>query len=215
MPIDLYFTTLSPPSRAVLMTLRQLNLDVNVINIDIQKEENKTPEFLKLNPQHAVPTLVDDGFPLGESRAIMQYLVSKYAPNSGLYPTHDLKKRAHVDRLLYYDMSIFYAIRDTILIKIFRGVEPHENAVKNFKNNFNVLNDFIGNNKYVAGNELTIADISFLASLTVLAINDYKDLDEFPNVKNWFFRVQKELPYFDDVNGKVPELWKQMIASKK
>ena len=100
------------------------------------------------------------------------------------------------------------------MIKIFRGVEPHENAVKNFKNNFNVLNDFIGNNKYVAGNELTIADISYLATISSLAINDYKDLDEFPNVKNWFFRVQKELPYFEEINGKVPELLKQLIASK-
>ncbi|CAG2114719.1 unnamed protein product, partial [Medioppia subpectinata] len=198
MPIDLYFATLSPPSRAVLMTLKQLKLDVNVIDVNFQKGEHLTEEYLKRNPQHTVPTLVDDGFSLSESRAIMQYLVSKYAPNSALYPTHDLKKRAHVDRLLYYDMSIGYAIRDAVMIKVMRGVEPHENSVKNFKNNFKVLDTFIGDNKYVAGNELTIADISYLSTLTALALNDYKELDDFPNVKNWFFRVQKELPYFNE-----------------
>ncbi|CAG2181654.1 unnamed protein product [Oppiella nova] len=112
-------------------------------------------------------------------------------------------------------MSIWNAIVDAIVMKIFRGVEPTESALKNFKKNFNVLNDFIGNNKYVAGNELTIADLSYLATISTLAINDYKDLDEFPNVKNWFFRVQKELPYFDDVNGKVPELWKQHSSANK
>ncbi|CAG2113888.1 unnamed protein product [Medioppia subpectinata] len=215
MPIDLYFATLSPPSRAVLMTLKQLKLDVNVIDVNLQKGEHLTEEYLKRNPQHTVPTLVDDGFSLSESRAIMQYLVSKYAPNSALYPTHDLKKRAHVDRLLYYDMSIGYAIRDAVMIKVMRGVEPHENSVKNFKNNFKVLDTFIGDNKYVAGNELTIADISYLSTLTALALNDYKELDDFPNVKNWFFRIQKELPYFDEVNGKIPELIKQFAASKK
>ncbi|CAG2183598.1 unnamed protein product, partial [Oppiella nova] len=119
MPIDLYYATLSPPCRAVLMTLRQLNLDVNIITTDVHKKESWPPQFLKLSyPQHTVPTLVDDGFPLGESRAIMQYLVSKYAPNSDLYPTHDLKKRAHVDRLLYYDMSIWNAIVDAIVSQI-------------------------------------------------------------------------------------------------
>ncbi|CAG2173968.1 unnamed protein product, partial [Oppiella nova] len=262
MPIDLYFTTLSPPSRAVLMTLRQLNLDVNVINIDIQKEENKTPEFLKLNPQHAVPTLVDDGFPLGESRAIMQYLVSKYAPNSGLYPTHDLKKRAHVDRLLYYDMSIFYAIRDTIssvsgakhldievnikivelskgehltpqysklnpakkvptivdgdlvlwesraimqylcnkyapnstlypsnpnqralVMKALFGIVPTDQQITNYKNSMKLIDTLIGNNKYVAGGEhLTIADLSVLATTTLLSINDFEDFNDHPNL---------------------------------
>ncbi|CAG2113887.1 unnamed protein product, partial [Medioppia subpectinata] len=214
MPIDLYFAELSPPARAVLMTLKHLKLDVNVINMDLQKQEQLSPEFLKLNPQHAVPTIVDEGFALGESRAIMQYLVSKYAPNSALYPTHDLKKRANVDRLLYYDMSIWYAIRDVVMMKLFRGDDPHPNAVKNFHNNFTVLNNFIGDNKYVAGNELTIADISYLATLTPLSIKDYEQLDDFPNVKNWFFRVQKELPYFEEVNGKIPQLFKQLAAAK-
>ena len=49
MPIDLYYYQLSPPCRAVLMTARHLNLDVNIKQVDLRKLEHLTPEYLKVN----------------------------------------------------------------------------------------------------------------------------------------------------------------------
>lgn len=48
MPIDLYSMRLSPPCRAVLMTGRQLNIDLNVKNVDLSEGEQMKPEFLKV-----------------------------------------------------------------------------------------------------------------------------------------------------------------------
>jgi len=211
MTIDLYFMSLSPPCRAVIMVAKQLNIDLNLKTLNLRNGEHLTPEFLKINPAHCVPTIVDDGFALWESRAIIQYLCNKYAPDSDLYPK-DPKERAQVDRMLNFDMTTFLSIREAILGKVFRGIEPTEEKIKALKDNLKLLDTLIGSNKYVASTKLTIADLSTLASATVLAVTDY-DLSDYPNVKEWFERLQTELPYFDEVNGKVKENFKTMMET--
>lgn len=62
----------------------------------------------QLNPQKEVPALDDDGFIIGESVAIMQYLCDQYAPESSIYP-QDPKQRALVNHRLCFNMNYFYA----------------------------------------------------------------------------------------------------------
>lgn len=112
----LYFTSVSPPARAAVLGARVLGLDVELKKIDLSLGEQKTEEFLKLNPVGTVPVLVDtNGFILSESRAILAYLVNTRSPGSDLYPS-DPKKRALVDQKLYYDATeVFPAMRNLVV----------------------------------------------------------------------------------------------------
>ena len=107
MSIDLYYTPLGAPSRAVMMTAKMVGVKLNLKTVDLMAGEHLKPEFLKLNPQHTVPVLDDRGFVLTESRAICAYLVQKYGSHDGLYPKLP-KLRAAVDERLYFDLSVFY-----------------------------------------------------------------------------------------------------------
>lgn len=106
----LYHHLFSGPSRTVLLTIRNLKLNVQVKNIDIFGGEQHTMEYLKINPNNQVPAFVDGDFVLTESKAIATYLAN--SNKSKLYPADD-KKRALIDSKLYFDSSSFFpALRD-------------------------------------------------------------------------------------------------------
>lgn len=70
--------------------------------------EHMKPEYLKINPQHKVPAIVDDGFCLDESRAICTYLINRYGQKvQHLYP-EDPEQRAVIDQLLNFDASVIF-----------------------------------------------------------------------------------------------------------
>ncbi len=109
MPIDLYYMSLSPPCRAVMMTAYLAGVDVNLKLLNLMNRDQLKPEFLKINPQHNVPTIVDDGFCLNESQAISAYLINRYGGQKGqhLYP-EDTQQRAVIDQLLNFDASVLF-----------------------------------------------------------------------------------------------------------
>ena len=109
MVITLYHMDISTPCRAVLMTARTLGLDLHLKVVDLLAGDHLKPEFLRVNPQHVIPTLDDDGFIMMESRAICCYLVNKYGrgQDDPLYPKNP-QKRALVDEKLQFDMNVFY-----------------------------------------------------------------------------------------------------------
>jgi glutathione S-transferase len=82
--LTFYHTPLSINSRRVWVALLEKKLTFDTIEVDLAGEQFK-PEFLSLNPFHHIPVLVDDGFTVIESFAILDYLDAKY-PNPSLLP---------------------------------------------------------------------------------------------------------------------------------
>lgn len=110
MPIDYYYHPISAPCRSVLLLAKAIGVDLNLIFLDLMKGEHLNPEFTKLNPQHLVPTINDDGFVLWESRAILKYLVDRYAKDDSLAP-NEPKLCAMINQRLYFDgITLFPAI---------------------------------------------------------------------------------------------------------
>ncbi|XP_059618971.1 glutathione S-transferase 1-like [Phlebotomus argentipes] len=199
-PLKLYYAPPSPPSRAALLTVRNLNLDVETIKIDLMKKDQMSPEFTKINPQHTVPTIDDNGFALWESRAIAMYLASAKAPGNTLYPT-DMKKRAVVDSRLFMDMDLqiaagyimysIYALGSTTI--------PEDKKERVYKILGN-LNNFMEGQQYVAGNNLTIADLAFLATISTL-YEIGANVNKFKNIAAWYKRLESIPGFQENLEG--------------
>lgn len=193
--MKLYMNALSPNVRRVRLTAAVLGINLEEKLLDFAKGEHKNPEYLALNPNGAVPTLVDGDFVLTESRAIMQYLASQ-KPESGLLP-RDEKARADVVRWQFWDASHFSPQLGTFtfekLIKAMMGMgDPDQrkvdDALANFRRFAAVLNKRLEGKKYVVGDALTIADLT-LASSLMYAKQTEAPLGEFPNIQAWFSRI--------------------------
>jgi glutathione S-transferase len=194
--MKLYMNPMSPNVRRVRLTAAVLGITLEEKKLDFTKGEHKNPEYLALNPNGAVPTLVDGDFVMTESRAIMQYLAST-KPESGLLP-RDERARTDVTRWQFWDASHFSpqaaAIAFERLLKGMLGLgEPDQRKIDDALNSFRrfgaVLNKRLdGGKQYVVGNALTIADLT-LASSLMYAKQAEVPLGEFPNVQGWFSRI--------------------------
>jgi len=193
--MQLYVNLISPNVRRVRLTAAVLGLDLEEKNIDLAKGEQKAPQFLALNPNGAVPTLVDGDFVLTESRVIMQYLASK-KPESGLLPREE-RARADVTRWQFWDAAHFSPQLGTLAFqKIIkprmRLGEPDapkvEEALANFRRFAAVLDKRLDGARYVVGDALTLADLTLACSLMYAAQTDVP-LAEFGNVQAWFARI--------------------------
>ncbi|XP_050349421.1 glutathione S-transferase 1-like isoform X2 [Nymphalis io] len=194
-PIKLYYLPPSPPCRSVMMTARALDIDLDLVLTNIMEGQHKTPEFLKMNPQHTIPTMDDNGFILWESRAIMSYLVNAYGRDDSLYPRNP-RQRALVDQRLNFDLgTLFKRYMDLYVPMLFKGEAYNDEAAEKLNEALDWLNIMLEGRTFVAGDNLTIADISIVVTLSNLEAFGF-DYSAHENVAKWFERTKKTLePY--------------------
>jgi glutathione S-transferase len=191
-----YFETLNP--RKVCAVARYLNSPVEYRRIDLSKGEQRTPQFLAINPNGKVPVLEDGGLKLWEANAIMAYLAK--AAGSELWP-NDTAGQIDVLRWLSWNSEHFTrhagALYFQHLIKPrFLQQAPDAKAVEEatgfFKQFAQVLDDHLRQRRHLLGDRLTIAD--FAVAVTLPYAQEAKiPVASFSAIARWHDRLT-ELP---------------------
>ncbi|XP_047526704.1 glutathione S-transferase 1-like [Vanessa atalanta] len=195
MPLKLYKMDLSPPVCAALMVCDVHSVPIEMIEVNLLAKDHLKPEYLKKNPMHTIPMLEDDDLIIHDSHAILTYLTEKYGKDDSLYPK-DLKKRALVDQKLFFDTLLFFRMRSVTYAALFEGVrKPTEKQIKDLHEAYSFLEAFLSNTKFVAGDNMTIADISILASVAAIRHIVPIDASKYPKTAAWFKFMESQSFY--------------------
>jgi len=219
--IDLY-TSPTPNGYKVSILLEELNLPYNVIFVDLEKKEQKKTDYLKLNPNGRIPTIVDhdnEDFIVFESGAILIYLAEKY----GQFLPSDNKGRSVVLQWLMFQMGGLGPMQGQAHVFYRYAPEKIKYAIDRYQREtmrlYTILDTQLKDNEYLAGN-FSIADIAtwpWVRSFRWAGL----DIEELPHLQHWLdvltkrpaFQRGTEVPYKID-RSKMTEKQAQEKGSK-
>ena len=186
--IDLYTWT-TPNGRKVSIALEEMGLPYTVHPINIGKDEQFAPDFLKISPNNRIPAIVDreTNYSLFESGAILMYLAEK----SGKLMPKDTASRYRVIEWLMWQMGGAGPMLGQAhhFLQFNAGKAPYaeERYLNEAKRLYKVLNTRLEGEAFVAG-DYSIADIAiwpWISRYEWQRIN----LDDYPNVKRWYLEI--------------------------
>src|SRR4051812_45880849 len=178
----------------VLFLLEELKLPYEREDYGRQFNNTQTPDYLKLNPNAKVPTLVDGGLVIWESNTILRCIGSK--AKSSLYPA-DPGKRSQVARWMDWQLASL----NNPYLAMFREakLEPAKRSAdfaaqqKDLGAQLSILNNQLKDKKFVTG-EITIADIC-LGPIVYRCLRFGVQLPELPEVKRWDAEISARPPF--------------------
>jgi len=208
MSFKLYGPNYSTNTRRVAVVAKERNIPYEQIHVELAKAEHKRPEHVEHQPFGEVPYIVlDDGFELYESRAIGRYLAT-LGSGPGLVPTEP-RARAKFEQAASIEYSQFDPIVCGILLeRVFKqywGATADEQRVQELlpqlERKLDAYEVILGRQKYLAGDEITLADLYHLPNGSIL-FDDVKlgGLDKRPNVQRWWGEISSR-PTWQAVKG--------------
>ena len=212
--IDIYSWP-TPNGHKVHIMLEETGLPYRVHAVNIRAGDQFKPEFLRISPNNRIPAIVDhDGLrgkpiSLFESGAILVYLAGK----TGKLLPHDLHQRYAALQWLMWQMGGVGPMfgqanhfRAYSVEKISYAIERYTNEANRLTN---ILDKRLGEARYLAGGEYSIADIAvfpWMRNADKRGIN----MAEYPYAQRWFGAinarpaVQRALQVLSDVNNTAP-----------
>ncbi len=215
--MKIYGNNFSFNSNKVRFAANAMGLKYEFQNIDLAAGEQRKPEFLKINPTGRIPVLVDDnGFTIFESNAIARYLAER--TGSTLYPK-DLSQRSIVNQWMdfgsiHVGAAMSKMFFNTLVYK-FVGAEKDEKSLEEGRK---FLNTYVGaleaqlkNNSYLAGAELSLADLTVLSILDPVEVVGF-DLSAFPKVAAWRKQLQAK-DFYKNVYSSFTDFMSSLMPS--
>lgn len=190
--MKLYYSDVLAPRKACAVA-RHLQAPVDYVFLDLARGEHRTPEYLAINPNGKVPSLVDGDLHLWEADAIMCHLAMR--AGSDLWPQG--ARQIEVLRWLSWDLQHFTRAGGELyfehIVRARFGLgEPDAPAVasaqKAFRRHAAVLDAHLRGRRWLVGEALSVADFALAVALP-FAERARIPLDEFPHVRDWHHRL--------------------------
>lgn len=149
----------------VLWCLAELDLPFTRIDAGMQYGRTREAEYLAMNPNAGIPTLVEDDFVLWESNSIMRYLCLAHGQGTPIYPSAP-RQRASVDRWLDWTLATLQPADRPVFWGLVRTPPEQRDMVQLQKHAdaaaeiWRVLDRQLATRRYVEGDDFTIADIA-------------------------------------------------------
>lgn len=187
--IDLY-TWFTPNGRKVSLMLEECGLEYTTHAVNIGKDEQFAPDFLKISPNNKIPAILDNdnGKSLMESGAILMYLADK---SGKFWPQDPDDKWSTVEWLMFQMGGVGPMFGQCHhFTKYNPGVAPYaeERYLRETRRLYGVMNERLGKTGFLACNEYTIADMAvwpWVARFDWQTVN----LNDFPNVRRWYLEI--------------------------
>ncbi|GFM59867.1 thiol:disulfide oxidoreductase [Pseudomonas cichorii] len=189
--IDLHYWT-TPNGHKITLFLEETGLPYKILPVNIGKDEQFQPDFLKIAPNNRIPAIVDHqpadgGEPLSlfESGAILLYLADK----TGQFIPQDFRGRQETLQWLFWQMGGLgpMAGQNHHFNRFAKEKIPY--AIKRYVDEtarlYGVLNKRLADRSFVAGNQYSIADMAIYPWIVPHTFQQ-QNLDDFPNLARWF-----------------------------
>jgi glutathione S-transferase len=196
-----FYTAPRSSASPVASALAELNVPHESVTFELAAGKQKQPEFLALNPNGKVPTLVVDGTPMFEALAILTWLGERFGPERGLWPREGDPARltavswctwsyvTYVGSLsLWFFSSSEYANR-----------ELHNPALaalarEQLEGHLRILEERLGRHKYMLGAEYSLVDL-VVASVVGYGVSLGVPVDGFARVQAWLAELQSRASF--------------------
>jgi glutathione S-transferase len=167
--------------------LEELGVQYERVPIDMKTREHKSPEYLKLNPNGKVPTLVDGEFIIWESMAINAYLAAKHnSPLQGHTPQEigQIQQWSYWSILEVQKHAVEWLIQVMFVPTEKKDPNVVEKAQKALAPLMKILDQSLENKRYLVGDRFTLADLHVASTVNIITGLGW-NLNETANVNSW------------------------------